>query len=224
MFTGLVEALATVRHLAFDGTGCRLTLLAPGLAGQLALGESVAVNGACLTVVRRDEQTCDFQAGPETLRRTNLGALQAGERVNLERSLRLGDRLGGHLVQGHVDGVGSIERRLEQGEWLTMWFRCPAELAAQMVSKGSVAVDGVSLTLVDVEAERFSVALIPHTLANTTLGFKGPGAPVNLETDLLAKYVFRQLSFVLGPTSLVPGQLPAAVGGLMPKDTGLEDP
>jgi riboflavin synthase len=221
MFTGLVEALARVAHLTFDGTGCRLTLLAPGLAGHLALGESVSVNGACLTVVRSDEQTCDFQAGPETLRRTNLGALQVGERVNLERSLRLGDRLGGHLVQGHVDGVGHVDERLEQGEWVTMWFRSPAELARQMVSKGSVAVDGVSLTLVDVQAERFSVALIPHTLANTTLGFKGPGAPVNLETDLLAKYVFRQLSFILGP-SLAPGQLPPAVQG-PPKDKGQED-
>jgi riboflavin synthase len=198
MFTGLVEALGTVHHLAHDGAGCRLTLAAPTLAGQLALGESVAVNGACLTVVERDDQACAFQAGPETLRRTNLGTLAVGERVNLERALRLGDRLGGHLVQGHVDGVGRIASCLAQpgegGEWVTMWFACPEELAAQMVPKGSVAVDGVSLTVVDVSADGFSVMLIPHTLAHTTLGFKGPGSPVNLETDLLAKYVWKCLS------------------------------
>ncbi len=170
-----------------------LTVFAPEIAAQLSLGESVAVNGACLTVVARDAQTCRFQLGPETLRRTNLGALALGDRVNLERSLRLGDRLGGHLVQGHVDGVGHVAERITEGDWVTVWFTCPPELAAQMVSKGSVTVDGVSLTLVDVGADRFSVALIPHTLAHTTLGFKGPGAAVNLETDLLAKYVWKYL-------------------------------
>lgn len=195
MFTGLVEALGTVRSLAplGGGAGRKLVVEAPGITGELTLGESVAVNGACLTVVAHDEATCHFEVGPETLARTNLGELSAGDRVNLERSLRLGDRLGGHLVQGHIDGVGRVAERQLQGEWETVWFRCPAELAAQMVSKGSVAVDGVSLTLVDVEAERFSVALIPHTLANTTLGFKQPGAAVNLETDLLAKYVWKCL-------------------------------
>jgi riboflavin synthase len=193
MFTGLVEALGTVESLAAEGAGCRLAVAAPDLSGGLTLGESVAVNGACLTVVARDGRTCQFQAGPETLRRTNLGELRVGDRVNLERSLRLGDRLGGHLVQGHVDGVGRVAERLPQGEWETVWFTCPPELAAQMVSKGSVAVDGVSLTLVDVGADRFSVALIPHTLGHTTLGFKGVGAPVNLETDLLAKYVWKYL-------------------------------
>jgi riboflavin synthase len=193
MFTGLVEALGVVRELAFDGAGCRLSVAEPSLAPGLALGESVAVNGACLTVVARDAATFAFQVGPETLRRTNLGALQVGDRVNLERSLRVGDRLGGHLVQGHIDGVGTVAERLPQGEWDTVWFACPRELAAQMVPKGSVAVDGVSLTLVDVGPERFSVALIPHTLAHTTLGFKGPGAAVNLETDLLAKYVWKAL-------------------------------
>jgi riboflavin synthase len=169
-------------------------VIAAPFAVELAPGESVAVNGACLTVTARDAAACRFQAGPETLRRTNLGGLRPGDRVNLERSLRVGDRLGGHFVQGHIDGVGRIDRRVPDGEWETVWFACPAELAAQMVSKGSAAVDGVSLTLVDVEAERFSVALIPHTLANTTLGFKRPGDPVNLETDLLAKYVQKCLS------------------------------
>jgi len=203
MFTGLVEALGVVRDLSRDGAGCLLSVAETALAPGLVLGESVAVNGACLTVVARDAETFAFQVGPETLLRTNLGALQVGDRVNLERSLRVGDRLGGHLVQGHVDGVGRVAERLPQGEWVTVWFTCQAELAAQMVSKGSVAVDGVSLTLVDVGPERFSVALIPHTLAQTTLGFKGPGAAVNLETDLLAKYVWKALK---GEQSVVNSQ------------------
>src|SRR5262245_326646 len=193
MFTGLVEALGTVRRLQRDSDGRLLTLAEPALAPQLSLGESVAVTGACLTVVRRDAETFDFQAGPETLRRTNLGELHPGDRVNLERALRVGDRLGGHLVQGHIDGLGHLASRQRQGDWELVWFRSPAELAAQMVSKGSVAVDGVSLTLVDVTRDGFSVALIPHTLAKTTLGFKPDGASVNLETDLLAKYVWKCL-------------------------------
>jgi riboflavin synthase len=193
MFTGLVESLGEVRRLEPDGAGRLLVIGEPRLAPEANVGDSVAVNGACLTVVRHDRATCSFQAGPETLRRTNLGDLVPGDRVNLERSLRLGDRLGGHLVQGHVDGIGHVAERARQGEWEMVWFRCPPELAEQMVSKGSVAVDGISLTLVDVTADRFSVALIPHTLAQTTLGFKAPGAAVNLETDLLAKYVWKCL-------------------------------
>jgi riboflavin synthase len=193
MFTGLVEALGAVDHLAEVGAARELTIREPALASELAIGESVAVNGACLTAVARDAQTFRFQVGPETLLRTNLGELAAGDRVNLERALRVGDRLGGHLVQGHIDGLGRIARRERQGEWEIVWFSCPPELAAQMVSKGSVAVDGVSLTLVDVTRDGFSVALIPHTLEHTTLGFKRPGDAVNLETDLLAKYVWKCL-------------------------------
>src|SRR5258708_6459554 len=199
MFTGLVETLGSVLRIEVAGVGRQLTVVAPTIAPELALGESVAINGACLTVVAHDRETCRFQAGPETLARTNLGELANGDRVNLERALRVGDRLGGHLVQGHVDGVALIAERLRQGEWEIVWFQCPAELAAQMVSKGSVAVDGVSLTLVDVTADRFSVALIPHTLAQTTLGFKQPGAVVNLETDLLAKYVWKCLQQMKNP-------------------------
>jgi riboflavin synthase len=191
MFTGLVETLGTVRQLVVEEAGRRLVVAAPGFAAELALGESVAINGACLTVVAGDAETCQFQAGPETLLRTNLGELKPGDRVNLERSLRLSDRLGGHLVQGHVDGLGRIAERQAQGDWETVWFACPSELAAQMVSKGSVAVDGVSLTLVDVTADRFSVALSPHTLAKTTLGFKPVGAAVNLETDIIGKYLWK---------------------------------
>jgi riboflavin synthase len=195
MFTGLVEALGTVRHIASDGTGRVLTVAEPRLAPELSIGESVAVNGACLTVVERTADFFAFQAGPETLQRTNLGELQAGEKVNLERALRLSDRLGGHLVQGHVDGLGHIQSRQPQGaDWELFWFTCPRELAMQMVGKGSVAVDGVSLTVVDVKPGAFSVALIPHTLQHTTLGGKQAGASVNLETDLLAKYVWKFLA------------------------------
>jgi riboflavin synthase len=193
MFTGLVETLGTVQRVRPDGAGRHLVLAAPDIAPELHLGDSVAVNGACLTVVECDAVTCRFEAGPETLSRTNLGELAAGDRVNLERALRLGDRLGGHLVQGHVDALGHIAERHVQGDWELVWFRCPPELTVQMVSKGSIAVDGVSLTLVDVDRDRFSIALIPHTLAHTTLGFRAVGAAVNLETDLLGKYVWKFL-------------------------------
>jgi riboflavin synthase len=193
MFTGLVETLGTVEHVRPDGAGRHLVLAAPDIAPGLRVGDSVAVNGACLTVVECDAGSFRFEAGPETLRRTNLGELAPGDRVNLERSLRLSDHLGGHLVQGHVDGIGHVAERHVQGDWELFWFRCPPELAVQMVPKGSVAVDGVRLTLVDVERERFSVALIPHTLTHTTLGFRAIGAAVNLETDLLGKYVWKFL-------------------------------
>jgi riboflavin synthase len=196
MFTGLVETIGTITRHAPDGAGGTVLTLAAPFAGELALGESVAVNGVCLTVTQRTPETFLVQAGPETLRRTNLGTLRDGDRVNLERSLRLGDRLGGHLVQGHVDGVGQVAAREPQGEWETVWFAVPPELAAQMVTKGSVTVDGVSLTLVDVLADRFSVALIPHTLAATTLGFKQPGDAVNIETDVFGKYVLKYLQTI----------------------------
>jgi riboflavin synthase len=210
MFTGLVETLGVVRGHGAAGAGVRLTVAAT-IAADLQVGASVAVNGACLTVVGAERGTCSFDVGPETLRRTNLGDLQDGDRVNLERALRLSDRLGGHLVQGHVDGVGRVAERVPQGECETVWFECVPELASQMVSKGSVAVDGVSLTLVDVLTDRFSVALIPHTLAQTTLGFKGPGSAVNLETDLLAKYVWKCLSS-LHPGSPGPRETRAPAG------------
>lgn len=194
MFTGLVEALGTVRHAGPAGAGRRLHVEEPRVSEGLAVGDSVAVNGVCLSVVGQDGSSFAFEAGPETLAKTNLGGLRVGDRVNLERALRLGDRLGGHLVQGHVDGVARVAERRREGEWETVWFQCPPALAAQMVPKGSVAVDGVSLTLVEAATDRFSVALIPHTLAHTTLGFKGPGAVVNLETDLFGKYVWKYLS------------------------------
>lgn len=193
MFTGLVETLGQVVRVQPAGAGRRLTLSAPPLIEGTHLGDSIAINGACLTVVAIQGNELSFEAGPETLQRTNLGELRPGDRVNLERALRLGDRLGGHLVQGHVDGVARIAERRREGEWEVVWFSCPANLAEQMVSKGSVTVDGVSLTVVDVTSDRFSVALIPHTLAVTTLGFKRPGDSVNVETDLFAKYVWKCL-------------------------------
>jgi riboflavin synthase len=193
MFTGLVETLGVVRSVHPRETGADLVVDAPAIAAALTVGESVSVNGACLTVVRQDSDTFLFQVGPETLARTNLGSLVPGDRINLEQALRPSDRMGGHFVQGHVDGVGQIIKRSREGEWEMVWFGCTADLALQMVPKGSVAVDGISLTLVDVKTDRFSVALIPHTLEKTTLGFKTVGAMVNLETDLLAKYVWKCL-------------------------------
>jgi riboflavin synthase len=193
MFTGLVEALGTVRHVSSAGAGVHVRIEEPTIATDLPIGASVAINGVCLTVVASDHPSFSFQAGPETLSLTNLGDLQVGMRVNLERSLRVGDRLGGHFVQGHVDGVGRIDRREREGEWETVWVRCDPSLTRQTTRKGSITVDGISLTLVDVADGRFSVALIPHTMAVTTLGFKQPGDRVNLETDLFAKYVFRWL-------------------------------
>ncbi len=195
MFTGLVESLGSVVSLADDGhCGKLLTIVERTLAPQLTIGESVAVNGACLTVVQKDSESFRFQIGPETLLKTNLGELRAGDRVNLERSLRVGDRLGGHFVQGHVDAIAHIAERTIQGEWETVRFRCPAELTRLMVPKGSMSVDGISLTLVDVAADSFSVMLIPHTLANTTLGFKKVGDAINLEADMLAKHVQKLLT------------------------------
>lgn len=194
MFTGLVEGMGVVAALVPEGAGVRLTIAPPdALCDGVALGDSVAINGCCLTVVSLGAAGWEFQAGPETLARTNLGQISAGEQVNLERSLPVNARLGGHFVQGHVDGTGRVEQILRTGEWVTLWFGVPAALARQMVAKGSVAVDGVSLTVVEVERERFSVALIPHTLEVTTLGSRQPGDAVNIETDILAKYVEKLL-------------------------------
>lgn len=194
MFTGIVEALGEVVEIVAEGPGVRLTINAPHVAQGVAIGDSIAVNGCCLTVVAFTPEFLSFQAGEETLRRTNLGRLQAGGRVNLERSLQLADRLGGHLVTGHIDGLGTVARRDDDGDWCTMWFAAARPLMLQMASKGSIAVDGISLTLVEVLDDRFSVALIPHTLDHTTLGVRQVGDEVNLETDLLAKYVERQLA------------------------------
>jgi riboflavin synthase len=195
MFTGLVEGLGTVVEVAPEGPATRLSIAPPEpLTGGAAVGDSIAINGCCLTIVAARDGRWSFQAGPETLARTNLGQLRAGDRVNLERALPADARLGGHFVQGHIDGCGTVDRLVREGEWVTIWIRVPPELTRQMVSKGSVAVDGVSLTLVEVEVERFSVALIPHTLEVTTLGHRCERDRVNIETDLLAKYVQKMLA------------------------------
>lgn len=190
MFTGLVEGRGTIHSIWSEGAAIRLEIEAPdGLLADSQIGDSVAINGCCLTIVEIDGSRFAFQAGTETLAKTNLGELRAGAIVNLERSLPVAGRLGGHFVQGHVDGIGRVSAIDSDGEWVTMWFSVPEPLAAQMVAKGSVAVDGISLTLVDVEADRFSVALIPHTLQVTTLGIRRVGYAVNVETDIIGKYV-----------------------------------
>lgn len=193
MFTGLVEAQARLMTVAAEPAGKRFTLARPTAFSDCKLGDSVAINGCCLTVVELDEGRLVFQAGEETLSRTTLGRQTVGALLNCERAMRLGDRVGGHLVSGHIDGVASVAERLDDAAWSKIFFNAPPLLLRQMVSKGSITVDGTSLTLVDVSHTQFSVALIPHTLDATNLGRLQAGQQVNLETDLLAKYVQRQL-------------------------------
>jgi riboflavin synthase len=188
MFTGIVEERGEVREVRPNG----LVLACRTVLGDSEVGASLAVNGVCLTVVERTERTLAFDVSEETRERTALSRLAPGAPVNLERPVTLSSRLGGHLVQGHVDGVGevsSIERDEAGGAWLTV--RAPADLLRYLVEKGSVAVDGVSLTIAALDGDSFSVALIPHTLEATTLGVVRSGDPVNLEVDVVAKYVER---------------------------------
>ena len=198
MFTGIVEAYGEVKAIEPQGPGMRIVISAPEIAQGVGLGDSICVNGCCLTVVKIDDGADSgwhFDAGEETLSRTNLGKLSVGSRVNLERSLAVGDRMGGHFVTGHIDCVGSLDERHDEGDWSKFWIKVPGTWTRHMAAKGSVTVDGVSLTLVDVEGERFSLALIPHTLSVTTLGKLNIGDPVNIETDVLAKYVERLTTF-----------------------------
>jgi riboflavin synthase len=191
MFSGIVEALGRVAAIISEPPGCRLIIESATIADTVKVADSVAVNGCCLTVIEKKDKTFAFQAGPETLARTNLGKLAANSPVNLERALALGDRLGGHFVSGHIDGQATLSRIDNHGDWQDYYFSVSQELAAQMASKGSVAVDGVSLTLVRCDRDMFSVALIPYTLKVTTLGRCKVGDNVNIETDILAKYVQR---------------------------------
>jgi riboflavin synthase len=197
MFTGIVETLGSVRALRRSGTKAELAVEAPALVAGTRVGDSVAVNGACLTVTAVEATVLRFEAVAETLERTALGALREGSAVNLERALRADGRLDGHIVQGHVDGTGRIRELRRGGDDVRLFVDCEPAFAELLVEKGSVAIDGVSLTVVGVEPAGFDVALIPHTLAVTTLGRLAPGASVNLEADVLGKYVKRYLERVL---------------------------
>ncbi|MGE3276065.1 MAG: riboflavin synthase [Vicinamibacterales bacterium] len=192
MFTGLIEAEGTVAGLVPAPGGFRIRIATP-LAGALAVGESLAVSGVCLTVLATDGGDVLADIGPETARVTTLGALQAGDRVNLERAMRTDGRLGGHFVLGHVDGVGTVEEVRPDGDshWVAVAF--PDDLAAYFIPKGSVAVDGISLTVAALGLKRFEVMVIPHTWRHTTLGARRPGDRVNLECDMVGKYVVRSL-------------------------------
>jgi riboflavin synthase len=190
MFTGIVRERGRVASVDDVPEGVRLTIDAPETARQSGLGDSVAVSGVCLTVTETNDGKLVFDAVPETLARSSLGALKAGDEVNLEPALRAGDPIGGHYVQGHVDGVGRV--RSTEGEEdgsVRAWFEAAADILRYVVEKGSVAVDGVALTVTQLDDHGFAVALIPHTLAATTLSGLEPGDPVNLEVDVLAKYV-----------------------------------
>ncbi|TYK47909.1 riboflavin synthase [Actinomadura decatromicini] len=193
MFTGIVEELGEIVAIETAGDSVRLAVRGPLVVQDAVHGASIAVNGVCLTVVEVKGEVFAADVIKETLDKSSLGALEPGAKVNLERPVRLSDRLGGHLVQGHVDGVGRIVSREPGERWDVVTVSMPPELSRYLVDKGSITVDGVSLTVVEAGADRFSVALIPTTLALTTLGLKQPGDPVNLEVDVVAKYVERML-------------------------------
>ncbi|MDR2174988.1 MAG: riboflavin synthase [Synergistaceae bacterium] len=197
MFTGLVEALGTVRDVRRTGRVFRLSIECPTIAPELVYGQSVAVSGACLTVVALRGDVFDVEMMPETAARTRFSSLPRGSRVNLERAMKLGGRLDGHLVLGHIDGTATLEKLSGSDRTKTAWFRTGRDVARYIVEKGSVAVDGVSLTVIGVdegsEHSSFSVGLIPATLENCTLGWIGPGDSVNIETDIIGKYVERLL-------------------------------
>ena len=193
MFTGIVEELGTVEALERQSDAVRLIVRAATVLEDTGSGDSISVNGCCLTVAERTEATWTADVMAETLARTGLGVLAAGDRVNLERAVTAGTRLGGHLVQGHVDAVGHVVRREPGEHWDVVTVAMPRELAPYLVDQGSVTVDGVSLTVVEAGEDEFTVSLIPETLRRTTLGFREPGDPVNLEVDVIGKYVARQL-------------------------------
>jgi riboflavin synthase len=193
MFTGIVEELGTVGALERQSDAVRLTVRATTVLEDAAPGDSIAVNGCCLTVSERTEDTWTADVMAETLAKTGLGSLDVGDRVNLERAVTAGTRLGGHLVQGHVDAVGHVVRREPGEHWDVVTLSMPRELAPYLVDKGSITVDGVSLTVVEARDDGFTVSLIPETLRRTTLGFREPGDAVNLEVDVIGKYVARQL-------------------------------
>lgn len=210
MFTGIIQRVGAVRGVRSVGDGLRIAVDLGSLTEGLALGDSVAVGGACLTAVRIDGAVAEFDVSAETVARTTLGSARTGDAVNLERALRAGAGLDGHLVQGHVDGVGEIARIDRSPEQWTVAVACPRELTDEMVEKGSVAVAGVSLTITALADGQFSVALIPATWEATTFGTMGVGAKVNIETDVIGKYVRRYLRQMAGGSA----EAPARPGGL----------
>ena len=193
MFTGIVEEVGRVAELDLTPDGARIAIEAPVLAPLARIGDSVAISGCCLTVVAVDGELLRFEAVPETLSRTSLGTLAAGSRVNLEDALRAGEPFGGHIVQGHVDGVGEITAIAPEGDGYRLTVRAPAELLRYVVEKGSVGVAGISLTIAALRDDGFEIALIPHTWISTTISGLEVGDPVNLEVDVIAKYVERLL-------------------------------
>ena len=207
MFTGIIEELGAVESVEELGDAVRLTVHGPLVVGDATLGDSIAVNGCCLTVAERRADAFTADVMRETLAKTSLGALTTGSPVNLERAVTAQQRLGGHIVQGHVDDIGRIRGRTPSQHWELVEISFPARLAPYLVEKGSVTVDGISLTVVSVDDARgsFSVSLIPETLSRTTLGLKQPGDPVNLEVDVIAKYVERMLALRTAPAPL-PGE------------------
>ncbi|MBT9172616.1 MAG: Riboflavin synthase [Syntrophomonadaceae bacterium] len=194
MFTGIIEEMGTVKSLSVRSESARIQIEARKVLADVRHGDSMAVNGVCLTVTAFSPQGFTADVMPETLRKTNLVELSPGQKVNLERALALGGRIGGHLVSGHVDGTGRIrDRRLEENA-VVLWISASLEILRVIVPKGSIAVDGISLTVADVAHDAFSVSLVPHTAAQTTLASKGHGEIVNLENDLIGKYVDRLLT------------------------------
>jgi riboflavin synthase len=194
MFTGIVEELGTVEGIEPQGDALRLSVRATTVLDDVRLGDSIAVNGCCLTVAAVEDGVWTADVMQETLDKTSLLGVGPGDRVNLERAVTAGTRLGGHIVQGHVDGVGAVVRRTPSEHWELVEVSLPESLSRYLVDKGSVTVDGVSLTVVEAGADSFTVSLIPETLARTTLGFRSPGDRVNLEVDVIAKYVERLLA------------------------------
>lgn len=194
MFTGIIEEIGSVKTLRREAGAARLTISASTVLGGTALGDSICVNGVCLTVVDMGKSEFSADVANETLKVTNLGELRIGQKVNLERALQLSARIGGHLVTGHVDAVGRIREKRQEGNSWRVFIDAPETAHRTIIKKGSVAVDGISLTVADVDKTGFSIAMIPHTAKVTTLGFKSAGDSVNLETDIIGKYVERLLS------------------------------
>jgi riboflavin synthase len=191
MFTGIIEGLGTLTAVKPSGQGARFGIDAGFSLDGTKIGDSIAVNGACLTAVSLSGSRFEVDVSPETLTLSTLGSARVGDRVNLERALRLSDRLDGHIVSGHIDGTGVLRQRKPLANAIILTFSVPRELARYMIHKGSVAVDGVSLTINSVGPESFEVSIIPHTAGLTTVGFKQPGSRVNIETDLIGKYIER---------------------------------